>query len=92
MITTVISAKGVVRTGQLSRVEEYIFILEWGGSCVCSSIYNMLDDEVKKESDRSIEWLGFRRRAPQAKRNSRPNQFYPIYVNNVDGKIASIGD
>ena len=92
MITTVISAKGVVRTGQLSRVEEYIFILEWGGSCVCSSIYNMLDDEVKKESDRSIEWLGFRRRAPQAKRNSRPNQFYPIYVNNVDGKIVSIGD
>lgn len=92
MITTVISAKGVVRTGQLSRVEEYIFILEWGGSCVCSSIYNMLDDEVKKESDRSIEWLGFRRRAPQAKRNSRPNRFYPIYVNNVDGKIASIGD
>ena len=92
MITTVISAKGVVRTDQLSRVEEYIFILEWGGSCVCSSIYNMLDDEVKKESDRSIEWLGFRRRAPQAKRNSRPNQFYPIYVNNVDGKIASIGD
>ena len=52
----------------------------------------MLDNEVKKESDRSIEWLGFRRRAPQAKRNSRPNQFYPIYVNNVDGKIASIGD
>lgn len=92
MITTVISAKGVFRTGQLSRVEEYIFILEWGGSCVCSSIYNMLDDEVKKESDRSIEWLGFRRRAPQAKRNSRPNQFYPIYVNNVDGNIASIGD
>ena len=92
MITTVISAKGVVRTGQLSRVEEYIFILEWGSSCVCSSIYNMLDNEVKKESDRSIEWLGFRRRAPQAKRNSRPNQFYPIYVNNVDGKIASIGD
>ena len=92
MITTVISAKGVVRTGQLSRVEEYIFILEWGSSCVQPSIYNMLDDEVKKESDRSIEWLGFRRRAPQAKRNSRPNQFYPIYVSNVDGKIVSIGD
>ena len=27
MITTVISAKGVVRTGQFSRVEEYIYIL-----------------------------------------------------------------
>lgn len=29
MITTVISAKGVVRTGQFSRVEEYIYILNW---------------------------------------------------------------
>ena len=52
----------------------------------------MLDDEVKKEPDRSIEWLGFRRRAPQAKRDSRPNQFYPIFVSNSDGKIVSIGD
>lgn len=92
MITTVISAKGVVRTGQFSRVEEYIYILELGNSSVQPGIYNMLDDEVKKEPDRSIEWLGFRRRAPQAKRNSRPNQFYPIFVNNSDGKIVSIGD
>lgn len=92
MITTVISAKGVVRTGQFSRVEEYIFILELGNSSVQPGIYNMLENEVKKESDRPIEWLGFRRRAPQAKRNSRPNQFYPIFVNNADGKIVSIGD
>ena len=92
MITTVVSAKGVVRNGQFSRVEEYIYILEWGDSALHPGIYNMLDDEVKKESDRSIEWLGFRRRAPQAKRNSRPNQFYPIFVRNLDGKIVSIGD
>ena len=52
----------------------------------------MLDDEIKKEPDRSIEWLGFRRRAPQAKRNSRPNQFYPVFVSNSDGRIISIGD
>lgn len=92
MITTVISAKGVVRTGQFSRVEEYIYILELGNSSVQPGVYNMLDDEVKKEPDRSIEWLGFRRRAPQAKRDSRPNQFSPIFVSNSDGKIVSIGD
>ena len=92
MITTVISAKGVVRTGQFSRVEEYIFILELGNSSVQPGIYNMLEDDVKKEPDRPIEWLGFRRRAPQAKRNSRPNQFYPIFVSNAEGKIISIGD
>ena len=61
MITSVISAKGVVRTGQFSRVEEYIYIVEFGSSAVCPGIYNMLDNEIKKEPDRSIEWLGFRR-------------------------------
>lgn len=92
MITNVISAKGVVRTGQFSRVEEYIYIIEFGSSALIPSIVNMLDDEVIKEPERNIEWLGFRRRAPQAKRESRPNQFYPVFVNNQDGTIHSIGD
>lgn len=42
MITSVISAKGVVRTGQFSRVEEYIFILSFGTSSLRQSPYNML--------------------------------------------------
>lgn len=92
MITTVISAKGVVRVGQFSRVEEYIYVIGFGTSSVQPGIFNMLENEVKKESDRPIEWLGFRRRAPQAKRNSRPNQFYPVFVSNTDGIIVSIGD
>lgn len=92
MITSVISAKGVVRTGQFSRVEEYIYILQFGGATVKQQLVNMLDDDIKKEADREIEWLGFRRRAPQAKRLSRPNQFYPVYVNNCDGTIYGIGD
>ena len=92
MVTSIISAKGVVRTGQFSRVEEYIFVIEFGSSSLVPGIYNMLDNEVKKESERSIEWLGFRRRAPQAKRESRPNQFYPVFVRKNDGTIHSIGD
>ena len=92
MLTSVISAKGIVRAGQFSRVEEYIFIVEFGESSLVPTIYNMLDNEIKKESERNIEWLGFRRRAPQAKRTSRPNQFYPIFVRNRDGIIHSIGD
>jgi adenine-specific DNA-methyltransferase len=91
MVTSVISAKGVVRTGQFSRVEEYIFIVEFGNSRLTPFEYNMLDSEIKKESNREIEWLGFRRRAPQAVRESRPNQFYPIFVNKQTGNIHSIG-
>ena len=92
MITSVISAKGVVRAGQFSRVEEYLFIVELGNSHITQSELNMLDGEIKKESNRQIEWLGFRRRAPQAKRESRPNQFYPVYVDVNKGIIHSIGD
>lgn len=92
MITSVISAKGVVRTGQFSRVEEYLFIVGFGESKLTQIEYNMLDSSIKKSSKRNIEWLGFRRRAPQAKRESRPNQFYPIFVDQQSGMIHSIGD
>lgn len=92
MVTNVISAKGVVREGQFSRVEEYIFFVELGSSAAVSMRYNMLDETTKKESDRPIEWLGFRRRAPQAKRPTRPHQFYPIFVNKETGRISQIGD
>ena len=92
MITSVISAKGVVRNDQFSRVEEYIFVVEYGEVSFSKLPFNMLDDDIKKEADREIEWLGFRCRAPQAKRNSRPNQFYPVYVNNETGIIEAIGD
>lgn len=92
MITSVISAKGVVRTGQFSRVEEYLYILEFGESKAVPIECNMLDSKTKKQSNRDIEWLGFRRRAPQAKRESRKNQFYPIYVDKATGKIHSIGE
>lgn len=92
MVTTVISSKGVVRVGQFSRVEEYIYIVEFGKSQLVRGLYNMLDDEVKKKSGRKIEWLGFRRRAPQSTRDSRPNQFYPIFVRADNGRIVSIGN
>lgn len=91
MVTSVISAKGVVRNGQFSRVEEYIYFVKINSSINKLRI-NMLDEEVKKDSLRPIEWLGLRRREPSSKRGARPNQFYPIFVNKDTGRISSIGD
>lgn len=91
MITSVISAKGVYRAGQFSRVEEYIFFVRIKSSIQQQRV-NMLDGEVKKSSSRQIEWLGLRRREPSSKRGARPNQFYPVFVNDQDGTIISIGD
>lgn len=92
MITSVISAKGVVRNGQFSRVEEYIFFVLIGDAQISKLRFNMLDEEIKKGDQRSIEWLGLRRREPSSKRDARPNQFYPIFVNSETGSIDSIGE
>lgn len=94
MVTSVISAKGVARLGQFSRVEEYIFFARFGRCTVQLGEQNMLDDKrsASAQIGKGIEWLGLRRREPTAKRGARPNQFYPIFVNLKSGFIESIGE
>ncbi|MDP2228714.1 MAG: DNA methyltransferase, partial [Moraxellaceae bacterium] len=94
MITSVISAKGVARVGQFSRVEEFIYFVRIGRSVVQLGEQNMLDDSrsAKEKIGREIDWLGLRRREPTARRGARPNQFYPIFVSATSGYIHSIGD
>ena len=50
------------------------------------------DDDVAEEVFDPIEWLGLRRREPSSIRGSRPNQFFPIFVDAETGHIHSIGD
>lgn len=98
MISTVISAKGVYRAGNFSRVQEYIYILNFGESKAVRWVSNMLNDEVAVDGlapaliSQPIEWLGLRRREPTAVRGARPNQFYPIYVSRETGSISGIGE
>lgn len=94
MVTSVISAKGVARFGQFSRVEEYIYFVRIGRCEVALSEQNMLDDS-RSASDKigkKVDWLGLRRREPTARRGARPNQFYPVFVYIDSGYIHSIGD
>jgi len=94
MVTSVISAKGVARFGDFSRVEEFIYFVRFGASSVQLGEQNMLDDSrsASEQIGKRIDWLGLRRREPTAKRGARPNQFYPIFVNAQSGYIDSIGD
>ena len=93
MITSVISAKGVARFGEFSRVEEFIYFARIGASSVQPGEQNMLDDSrsASAQIGREIDWLGLRRREPTARRGARPNQFYPVFVNVESGFIDSIG-
>jgi adenine-specific DNA-methyltransferase len=93
MVTSVISAKGAVRNGKFSRVEEHIFIVIFGRASVTPWYRNMLDpvqDDGTEES--GLEWLGLRRREPTSRRGARPNQFYPIFIHEDSGLLHSIGD
>lgn len=94
MVTSVISGKGVSREGQFSRVEEYLFFVSLGNMPILQLDKNMLNDSNKESIAKNnvIDFLGFRRRNKGNYRTSRPNQFYPVIVDNEDGHIVSIGD
>lgn len=95
MVTSVISGKGVSREGQFSRVEEYIFFVTLGTMPVLlldKTMLNDSDENKAKKNNNAIDFLGFRRRNKGNYRTSRPNQFYPVIVDNVTGQIVKIGD
>jgi len=92
MVTTVISAKGTMRKREFSRVAEQIFIVLLGDAAVLPWGHNMLDGGAVEVAGKEIEWLQLRRREPSSTRASRPNQFFPIYVNEATGELHSIGD
>jgi adenine-specific DNA-methyltransferase len=92
MITSVISAKGALRIGKFSRVEENIFVVSKGKPQIAPWYRNMLDPVLGDGTDTSaLEWLGLRRREPSSKRGARPNQFYPIFVHETNGHLHSVG-
>lgn len=94
MVTSVISAKGVARFGQFSRVEEYVFTVRFGDQEVGLGESNMLDDSrsASAKVGKPVDWLGLRRREPTARRGARPKQFYPVFVSSSTGYLHSVGD
>ena len=93
MVTSVISAKGVVRPGKFSRVEEHLFVVTVGAATASPWFRNMLDP-IKRDKGQTagLEWLGLRRREPTSRRGERPHQFYPIFVDTQANTIHSIGE
>jgi adenine-specific DNA-methyltransferase len=94
MVTSVISGKGVARSGHFSRVEEHLFYVLIGDASISLGAENMLDDTRNSSETigKDVDWLGLRRREPSAVRGARKDQFYPIYVDIDEKRIVKIGD
>ncbi|MFP5342114.1 MAG: site-specific DNA-methyltransferase, partial [Candidatus Limnocylindria bacterium] len=89
MVTSVINTKGVARSREFARVEEYLYFVMVGNAGPAASLANMLL-EVDPEQTEQL-WSSLLRRGTGAKRADRPNQFYPIFVSEENRTIVGVG-
>ncbi len=95
MVSSIIKPEGTQRRNEFSRTNEFIFFIMFGDSVVPTYTSSMFEDSglcASRNEKRQIEWPDLRRRNRANVRSSRPNQFYPIFINTDTGFINSIGD
>lgn len=93
MISSVIAQKGVARNNSFYRVNEFIYIIQFGFSKVTplplSSEWQL--GKGDSAASKGIVWSQLRRSGTNDKRSDRENLFYPIYFNLSGTKILGIG-
>ncbi|CAN7224492.1 site-specific DNA-methyltransferase [Pseudomonas umsongensis] len=85
MVSSVINRKGVVRTNELTRTNEFIYLVKFGSAKLAAE---------RETSGVKVRWASLRRFEDSSRRNGpqpRPDQFYPIFIGINSGRIESIG-
>jgi adenine-specific DNA-methyltransferase len=85
MISSVTNRKGVVRTNEFTRTNEFIFFVMLGEKSLVPE---------RDDSSESVRWASLRRFENSSRRHGpqpRPDQFYPIYVGIESGRIEAVG-
>lgn len=91
MTSIVINPKGTARYNEFSRVEEYAFFVFIGGIRLQSFGSDMLT-ERKYALETHVRWRGLARTGRKGLRSNNPGSWYPIFLNEFDFSIHSIGD
>lgn len=92
MVTTVIAPSGQPRGNQMSRVEEYIYVLYFGAAKVGQELRETNEADEDEPSTIRVGWENLIRRGTDSRRVDRENQFYPIYFDPETKKILQVGD
>jgi len=87
MISSNISRKGAARMNSFTRVNEFVYFVMIGDYTL-----EPLDEADYAKKGETIHWQSFRRSSASNVRESRPFQFYPIYVNIDSRQIVRVGD
>lgn len=102
MVTTIIKAEGTQRLNEFSRTSEYLFFV-FMGEAVVRPWKDMFTEEKTDSpkqgflfdvppTDSRLPYRNFRRTNSANVRSSRPNQFYPIFVDKRTLHIHSVGE
>ena len=89
MISSVINPHGANRKDLFARVEEYIYYVFLGAASVCQGQNDMLNPEEKTTRD---TWARLLRGGSSGLRANTPNQYYPIFIREADGKYIGVGE
>lgn len=89
MISSVINPHGANRKDMFARVEEYIYYVFIGAASVCQGQNDMLNPEEKTTRD---TWARLLRGGSSGLRVNTPNQYYPIFIREADGKYIGAGE
>ncbi|WP_026653299.1 site-specific DNA-methyltransferase [Butyrivibrio proteoclasticus] len=91
MISTITNPKGAPRVNQFMRLDEYIFVLQFGSAS--PQKLSLSDDfrlNAKDNRVNKLRWSGLAK--TQYTREGHPNTFYPIYLSDDMSHIVEIGD
>ena len=86
MVSTSINATGAIRANEFARVNEFAYFVLLGKMRITPD-----QDGARDE----VPWNLLQRREIQSRRGGTqggPDQFYPIYIRESDGKIEHLGD
>lgn len=92
MISTIIKPEGTQRTNEFSRTNEFIYFVMFGSKVVEPYISNMTSNRVIVRKEKVLPYKNFRRTNSANVRSSRPNQFYPIFINLKTSEIVRVGE
>lgn len=88
MVTSMINKKAATRKQEFSRAGEFLFFVMFGEANPSSARLNMMTGELN-EDKKPISYEGLRRRG--GARDESPGCFYPVFINETDGSIHSVG-
>lgn len=92
MVTTVINHSGVARGREFYRADEYIFFVFIGQAAVTPTGEDMLNPSAADVSKKVDLWRRLLRGGTNARRQDRPNLFYPFWVDPQRKCIHSVGN